>query len=228
MEEDSWIWNTPELQPPVATPNCRRSVPEAGAGQGWATPWAGIDCLFGLRGRCDSGRRGSPGPMGCGVCGWPRVPSESGRLLAREGVLGWYSVQSWVFSVLKTVKSSRPSVAPTLVLLLSPPLREVQPRWPACCSSALQAHACLQVFDLPVPCLNLASALYLSVTSRHSLTGTTLSPHTLYLTVVLCQRSPVLNLFIRAQLICLPLEGGPHRQEFSHVLSLNPHRVGGD
>lgn len=34
------------------TVDCQRSVPwKQGAGQGWAAPWAGTDCLFGLGGR---------------------------------------------------------------------------------------------------------------------------------------------------------------------------------
>ena len=146
-------------------------------------------------------------------CLWvAQSPSESGRLLAREGVLGWYSVQSWVFSVLKTATSHHGrQLLPPLVLLLSPPLWEVQPPWPACCSSALQAHACLQVFDLHVPLPGIPSLLCtLSVTSRSQLDRDHPVPtHFLSHCCSLPALHSVLNLFIRAQLICLPLEGGP-------------------
>lgn len=148
------------------TVNCWRSVPwKQGAGQGWATPWAGIDCLFGLRGRCDLGGRGSPGPIGCSVCGWPRVQvSLAGYWLGRVSLGGTlYKVGCSLF---KTATSHHGrQLLPPLVLLLPTPPGGVQPRWPACCSSALQAHACLQVFDLPVPLPGISSLLCtLSVT----------------------------------------------------------------
>lgn len=54
-------------------------------------------------------------------CLWvARSPSESGRLLSGEGVVGWYPVQSWVFSVLKTPTSPHNLQSlPPLFLLLS-------------------------------------------------------------------------------------------------------------
>lgn len=68
--------------------------------------------------------------MGWGVCGWPRAQvcrMGSGW----EGVLGWYPVQSWVFSVLKTPSSHHgPQSLPPHFLLLSPSLASVQPHWP--------------------------------------------------------------------------------------------------
>ena len=170
--------------------------------------------------------------MGCGVCGWPRVQvSLAGFWLGRVSLGGtlykvgcslYLKPQPLIMALSRSHlllgcfphPSGRSSYA-SLLAVLRP------------CRLMPVSGSLTFLFPLPgIPSL----LCTLSLTSRSQLDRDHPVPrHSLSHCCSLPALHSVLNLLIRAQLSCLlARRWAHHRQEFSHVLSLNPPRVGGD